>query len=458
MATHGPPGPTATGAPLLVQEPGRPVRELQVANFVGVDIPPLRMPALPPATAPMENMEAHDRRLRSRVKTVVALIAAYVLVGGFIQYMFALVEMEHAIERVREVTHSKLGYARAQYIIHSSSMSFAFHVLMGLTVPLCGYLSVRKNKAWLAGCFCGCNALTCCCGLMTLTCLLLFAGTTTASVPLIEDFLERCDPVQCMPKGYGVTDTANVVDCLAAGMWKSYKPRFDGPRYPYDCPKGFLQCDSDDGEDDDQVLPAEDFPTEEANVAEEEPTVEEPPLEEMGAAEGSSARDIITVPQLEEPPAEELPPDEENVAEEVVPGRRLFEDDWNSKRRSLGRPKEPIEDCRLTPAVHKFHEVRVLVPELAPHLLLYVVVRSLLLVPGIALGCLGFWWGNAFFSRLQQGYAQIAYASSLEATELQITRPVVLNASIVMPSTGVHAGGPQQSVQLQRAVQPPAQP
>lgn len=206
-----------------------------------------RAPPLAPQTQVLSRGR-EDRRCvelaRRRVVWVAGLLVANVVCGTILSRLLIFVDMEDALSKVREVTHFHGGpHFHAASMLLSVIQSIGLQILIGSLVPLCGYIAVRENKQLLLRSFNCCNGLTCILGLI----MVLGSVALLISMPgvqhTLEAFLERCDPIQCMPDGPNGTDQAHIVDCLAQGMWPDYKPVFSGPRYPNDCPKVFLKCD-----------------------------------------------------------------------------------------------------------------------------------------------------------------------------------------------------------------------
>jgi hypothetical protein len=150
--------------------------------------------------------------------------------------------MQEVLEKVREVTHVEGGVPNPTTFIFNMVPSVGMSIVIGLLVPLCGYLGVKQNQQFLVGCFCSCNALQCCCAMMSMVCLCFLGWGLAAMAPSVELFLEKCDPIQCT---VNATGQAHIVDCLATGVWKDYQPRFPGYHFPGKgvCPP-FLQCGS----------------------------------------------------------------------------------------------------------------------------------------------------------------------------------------------------------------------
>eukprot|EP00421_Protoceratium_reticulatum_P027330 CAMPEP_0168469936 /NCGR_PEP_ID=MMETSP0228-20121227/58473_1 /TAXON_ID=133427 /ORGANISM="Protoceratium reticulatum, Strain CCCM 535 (=CCMP 1889)" /LENGTH=277 /DNA_ID=CAMNT_0008485729 /DNA_START=35 /DNA_END=865 /DNA_ORIENTATION=+ len=226
-------------AQALAPQPGQQARELHVLRA-----PPQWAPPQVALQQPLSPEAGHeDSTARKRVVCISLLIAAYVVIGAVLQWAFNLAALEDAIEKVREVTHMQHGGPNIAAMMLNSIPQVGMCITIGLLVPLCGYLGVRQNHQGLMGCFCSCNALHCCCGLASLFCLLAVIFGCTAAAPQIEELLERCDPIQCAPKGWNHTSNEKIIDCLAAGTWKDYEPHFQhAHKFPHFCPKVFLVC------------------------------------------------------------------------------------------------------------------------------------------------------------------------------------------------------------------------
>jgi len=335
------------------------------------------------------------------------LIAVYVVVGAVLQWAFDVAAFEDALEKIRSVTHLRAGDAAVAAVALHAIPQVGMAITIGLLVPLCGYLGVKQNHPWLMGCFCSCNALHCCCGIMSLLCLAGLVFGTTVAAPGVQAFLEMCDPVMCAPDGLNRTAQDHVVDCLAAGTWQEYKPHFpDGPRYPSKCPKIFLTC--------------HDAPEEPAIVSFKH-AWGKAEIESKGTADGHAA------------PARSL-----SIRRQVP---QVMEPHFRGRRPMLQtpppEPSDPIVECKPAEVVEKFHQARLLVPALIPKLVAFLFMKMVLTIPVIVLGCLGFCWGKDLWQRLCEGYSQLAGPP----VALQAGVPVVTAQAVLQPAQG-HAAAP----------------
>lgn len=439
----------------MLVNPGQQARELQpVALNPGV-------PAHPTAASPpLESDTDHDQRMRWRVVCISAILAVFIVGQTCLQYVFDMAAMQDALEKVREVTHAR-GGSHATALVLNSLPSVFMSICIGLLVPVCGYLGVKQNQKWLVGCFCGCNAFHCCTGIVSMVMLIVFSVTIKAVTPEVELFLEKCDPMQCQPIGDNNTDVVihkdQVIDCISSGEWKDYKRRFDGPRFSSECPPLFLICDNQP----DYRL--REYGHEGVDGIYEKPAgggmpVRSPPqhVQPRGSFDDADAPvraagmgDYGTFLTSEVPASTRLASSQIRPHQGLRRLRFSFSEKSHKGVPSQAQyrpnfiappmPKDPIRECRLTPAVERFHQIRVLAPDLLAELEVFMVIRVVLMVPVVILGCLGFCWGKELWERLNAGYNPVSRSQEM--------RPeVVLN-----PALGVVSAAPAGSTQMQMA-------
>merc|ERR1719215_1256445 len=116
-------------------------------------------------------------------------------------------------------------------------------------------------------------------------------------------------------------------------------------------------------------------------------------------------------------------------------------------------PKDPIKECRVaSQGVRQFHQIRLLAPQLLPQLEIFSLLRMVLLLPLVFLGCLGFCWGKDLYERMNEGYNSVgsiqqahpqvmlnpplgisAAAITAESTQMSMAQPLILSAPSVLP-------------------------
>jgi len=230
----------------------------------------------------------------------------------------------------------------------------------------------------------------------------------TAALPGITEWLEMCDPVQCSVEIPESMDPerrrSRVVDCLAAGTWpEDYKKRFAGPSYPASCPKIVLDCGHEMTQGDvienalrneDTHITQEDVMA--GNLRGENVDDSQKLSDFMKKLRGSFQRRLGMVNQ-------------EGTSDSQRDWRPSTR--WEDQGITTGlfpMPPDPIASCKPQEKHIKiFHQARILVPELAPKLIVFIFLKLLLLIPVILLGCLGFCWGKDLFSRFGQGYGRL---------------------------------------------------
>mmetsp|Transcript_142902 Transcript_142902/g.252292 ORF Transcript_142902/g.252292 Transcript_142902/m.252292 type:complete len:513 (+) Transcript_142902:63-1601(+) len=449
--------------PMIVQ-PGLQAREVQIlpqpASISNAAVQP-QMPGFAPAApSTLDQDMAQDQRIRRRVVFISAIIAIYVVINAVLQYVFDVATLEDTLEKVREVTHFKGGPTMTKLLLNAIP-SVGMSITIGLLVPLCGYLGVKQNQQALVGCFCGCNFFHCCCGILSVAGLIVFMLGTQAMAPGVEHYMAGCDPMQCVPRVnqsekavleakdfFFDSNRETIVDCLAAGTWEDYKPKLSKHSYHLGCPKIFLRCGHEREEPEDSFSE----PPEPTEVVDAEGFTDlDPPT--AGAANSAlgSGRRLWAVLQEQSftrrlrsvwTEAAVTPQDPagqsrsrafpwlRGVRTHPAPNAHLYQ---RHKMEPPPRPHDVLAECspaRL--AMKRFHQIRLLVPELLPQLTLFIFVRIVLILPVVCLGCLGFWWGKDLWHRLHQGYTQV----SLQST----TRPQQV---MMQPTQGFAMAGAQ---------------
>mmetsp|Transcript_133180 Transcript_133180/g.371251 ORF Transcript_133180/g.371251 Transcript_133180/m.371251 type:complete len:472 (-) Transcript_133180:8-1423(-) len=444
----------------MAVQPGQQARQIRVVQPAvgGGAAAPLQplAPGFAPAAPPPLDAGREDREARRRVLCISMAIAAYVVLGTILQYAFDIAAFEEAISKIQSVTHMHpRGHSLASFIVNTSPQ-VGWSIAIGMLVPLCGYLGVKQNNEWMLGCFCSCNALHCCCGMLSVVSIVGVLMGISAAAPGVFLMLESCDPLQCVPSGHNLTDKY-VVDCLATGMWEDYKPRFKHPeRFPAECPKIFLMCNHGHGRPQDVMY----HPLLVEGDESEAPAAGHTGFEASGVTPGWS------------PTTRKL-----SVARKVLLTGAGPTDapDRREAMRSMFRrhhppaappmPAHPLKECETAKTAMAFHEARVLAPELLPKLVLFLVVKVMLMIPVIILGCFGFCWGKEMWTRLGQGYAHLtaatpgpapaevplqpitAFAAVPPSTDAQLAQPLMLNAPPLPPTLQQAAGSPQTTDQ-----------
>eukprot|EP00411_Alexandrium_monilatum_P108099 CAMPEP_0175781650 /NCGR_PEP_ID=MMETSP0097-20121207/77378_1 /TAXON_ID=311494 /ORGANISM="Alexandrium monilatum, Strain CCMP3105" /LENGTH=437 /DNA_ID=CAMNT_0017092449 /DNA_START=1 /DNA_END=1311 /DNA_ORIENTATION=- len=367
-------------------------------------------PGFPPAAQPPLDSSHEDQQARRRVIYISLAIAVYVVLGTFLQYYFDIAALQEAMTKIHSVARGHGRHADFVSLLLSTFPQVGWTIAVGMIVPLCGYLGVKQNNASFMGCFSCCNALHCCCGLVSMACMAFVLMGASAAAPGVFEFLDTCDPIHCAPNGLNVTARARVVDCLAASTWEDYERRFKhGPRLSPECPKFFLSCEVDGRK---AFLEPADQST------------------EPGLPWYPRQLSVFRKPLMGTTNAD---------ARQVEFRRRHH---WRPARPA--RPDDPIAQCEPAESVEMFHKAKLLAPEMLPKLVLFFTVKLLLMIPFVTLGCFGFCWGKEMWSRLGQGYSHLSaprIAPSEVAlqpamgiplapvsAEAQLAQPLILNA------------------------------
>jgi len=88
-------------------------------------------------------------------------------------------------------------------------------------------------------------------------------------------------------------------------------------------------------------------------------------------------------------------------------------------------PADPVSECNVTAGVSIFHAVRKEAPDALTAVQIFSAVRTVSLVPLLALFGCGAWFGQALWNKLQNG--QIRH--HLSGTEMQnVQQPLILQS------------------------------
>ncbi|CAJ1402278.1 unnamed protein product [Effrenium voratum] len=360
------------------------------------------VPQALPQTVVDQEASTHGE-MKRRVLFLSAILAVYVVVNVLVQYAFDAAALESALEQIRAVTNEKGGPILAKLLMRMIPGA-TFSIMVGLLVPLCGYLGAKQNSQGLMGCFCGCNFLNCCCGMCSLVGTIIVLGLISATTPGIEEYLRDCDPVQCYKWPTSWSDAVkqqHTVDCLAAGMWPEYKKQFEGPSYPPICPKFLLQCD-----DDQPKAPPGFKPFQLRGM----PGMPDPDMPVDFDPDSMAAMGLtIGEPELDPMPRRlqlSRPREWPEKTWRTLPKFDGADDDFFQAQ--IVMPPNPIANCKPSEkGVAILKQAHKVVPELVPKLVMFMAIKALLLMPVILFGCLGFWWGNELYNRLGQGYGHL---------------------------------------------------
>lgn len=442
-----------------MQHPGVQAREVQVmlqpAGGSTMSVLP-QMPGMAPAALPTVDLEAaQDQRIRRRVVCISAIISVYVVINAVLSYVFDAATIQDAFEQIREVTHTKVGPTLTRWLVNAIP-SIGTSITIGLLVPLCGYLGVKQNQVSLVGCFCGCNFLHCCCGMLSVVGMSFFMLGVQTMAPGIERHMETCDPMQCVPPHKeNQTNEVIITDCLAAGTWEDYRPHF-GNAYPMGCPKIYLRCGHERQEQEAEDASWYDSPESTRVNADNQfddmdpPSVGAPtgPLDRYRRLRGAVAKSSL-VRRLRFAWAARGDA-ARHANQHFSPWSKASTYHDGSREYRVGPPPRPhnvLAEC--APAyisMRRFHQVRILIPKLLPQLSLFIFVRIVLSLPIIALGCFGFWWGKDLWHRLHQGYTQVSsrpHQVSLQPTHREPTGPTQgVAMAAVQPLTALVSAQP----------------
>jgi len=424
----------APNIPEVVAATGPPVEEMQTLEQPALvqdgEARELRFmgPAAadPSSSQTISDRAAHeaDHEARTRVLKVSLFLAIYVVVGALIHYALDIAVFEEVMHSFHRKVYGETP--NLALIVINGIPKLTFSIGVSLLVPLCGYLGIKQNEQGLLGCFCCCNLCSFFGGLVGLVTLVILMVGAMVAAPGLEIWMERCDPMHCAPEGLNVTQRSHVVDCLAAGYWEEYKPRFTnhGHWYPHDCPKAFLTCKS-----------WENSKGLEVQLGQEPHRMASPMF--RGGAGGWDP----------EAPDRRLAWRHQLRQDALARQQSLQSDLYHGRHEEpLPMPKDPTEDCRPNEGVENFHQARGLLPELLPKFVGYLFLRVVLAVPLTVLGLFGFLAGKDMWTRLGQGYSQVTVQPALGHLAAPPSNEVQL-AQHLMQSTPLAPHQQQQAPQ-----------
>jgi len=340
-------------------------------------------------------------QMRSRVACISIAIAVYVVFDAFVNWVMGLAMLTEMTAKAREAQHMRGESPNFAVLAMTTLPNLSLGIALGLLVPLCGYIGARSKQPCLLGMFTCCNFFSCCggaCGLMLLLCC---AGLLTEGLKPMAEYMAHCDPQQCLELG----SEAQQVDCLASGIWdESYTRHFpEDLAYPADCPKSWLQCPG--GPD------AERAPDAQAAQLRGWPAS---PDRRLGVVPRGGRQPLST-------PVHRLPPAPEKLLKLVPPPQ----------------PDDPLQVCEVRAKfVEEFHTESKMIPVVMPKLQLLVIVKALLAIPAVVLGCFGFCWGKGLYGQVQgrpyvvtPGLLQPALSGVVAArpTDATMSEPLMLS-------------------------------
>jgi len=247
------------------------------------------------------------------------------------------------------------------------------------------------------------------------------------------------------------------IDCLATGEWKEYKPRHAGPHLPFDCPPIFLKCDNQPGHGARPLgEPGQWGPSPVTGPGQWEPTTSVAMLPRGAFDDAYAPVPPGGMGDDGAVPASEVPHHVHQGLRRLTfafgkahqQGKAMFLQSPNPAFR-LGppMPKDPMAECQVvSEAVERFHQIHLLAPTLLPQLQIFLLLRMVLLLPLVVLGCLGFCWGKDLYERVDQGYNPVAISQHVQpqvmlnpalgisvAPQMSMAQPLMLSAPPVPP-------------------------
>lgn len=341
-----------------------------------------------------------------------------------------------------------------------------FSIMVGLLVPLCGFLGTKQNNSCLVASFTCCSFMSCCCGGVAFMTLLLFVLGAGAMVPKAEAWMSECDPYRCIePWNHSAVREggAHEVDCLAAGIWDDYRRRFHGePALPQHCPKQWLECKGDHGgqevgtwvppaqsswqchhydvgQDDawcrlagiqsgveykfvgygihlcqdcwcckrdmtaGKALPRWRQPYHHSAVKWEDSRRLRGEASEDEEFDGrADARQLVAHPSLG------VGAVRSGAVRAARPRQAVFGSQKGLHFSSAAPPQMPknvLQDCEpQLENIDHFHVASKMVPELAPKIIVLFLLKAAFCFPPIIMGCLGFCWGKDMYAITQRRY------------------------------------------------------
>jgi len=306
-------------------------------------------------------------------------------------------------------------------VLANSFHSIVFAIATGMLFTLCGCLATKGNNTCCAGCFCCCTGCHLGMGCLAFFGMLIFMFWLSAVDTGLQVWLQNCDPIEACGRNGTATDREHMVDCLAAGMWRDYQPHF-GERMPHNCPPLFLECGGTRA-----ALLAADGGAEPLPPAYLDDGLFPPPIPGRGPRRlplpGQRGRRLRFSRQDDAEDDEGWWHSHDHGGPDDAVQER--HQPWDHNGHGMPMPADPLSECNLTAGVNIFHAVRKEAPDALTAVQIFSAVRTVSLVPLLALFGCGAWFGQALWSKLQNG--QIRH--HLPGTEMQnVQQPLILQA------------------------------
>lgn len=389
--------------------------------------------------------EHPDQVLKRNVMLVSVAIATYFAFSAMMQSFGNLAATELLRQRLQSFDEINKDPHVANFInalpsivLANSFHSIVFAIFTGMLFMLCGCLATRSNNTFCAGCFCCCTGCHLGMGCLALFFMLVFMFCLSAADSGLQLWLQNCDPIAACGRNGTASDREHMVDCLATGVWRDYQPRF-GARMPRNCPPFFLECDS-------QAT---------ALVGAEATPAPTPPPLPRGNYDSGGPRQWgrrLRYSRQDGPEGDEdwwYRHDHDDPDGDGHHRRNPRDHDGHG----IPMPSDPMSECNVTAGVNIFHAVRKEAPDALTAVQIFSAVRTVMLVPLLALFGCGAWFGQALWSRLQSG--QIRH--HLSGTEMQnVQQPLILQSlqeAHPQPAAGAPVGTVVQAQHF--ALRPP---
>mmetsp|Transcript_10417 Transcript_10417/g.27790 ORF Transcript_10417/g.27790 Transcript_10417/m.27790 type:complete len:475 (-) Transcript_10417:237-1661(-) len=421
-----------------------------------------------------QSEQDHFRQVQRKVMYVASALGAMVIAQHIIGFAFNMAEMEAAINEIHEVAPKDLNLhwlPRAGSLIMGGVPNMMVGILGALIVPLCGYIGARQSNSKLMCCFSGCNFLGGCMGILSMLCLTGGLLVLSGAEPAVADFLAMCDPTRCT-HAVPMLDRNQTIDCLAAPA-PGYVTKYSGvPHLHARCPPIFLTCAIDpawtrfchsryDAWSCKSSPGSKCIWLEESCIPNDQSAIAEKLLREHPYKHG---RYLMAAPVLRS--WQEAAYQQQAAAGPMMmpaDGRQRFP----SAALSVGHnplelPEDPQASCNVDEKrLEGFAAIRKLAPRLLPMLTAVVLVKLLLAVPTVILGCIGFCWGKDLYNKLSSGYATINAPTYVGQPLFiqpapQYGQPIVPGHSTPAPFAVMLQPMPVQGAPVQWASAPPA--
>jgi len=359
-------------------------------------------------------------RIRRRVVWVSVIMACFIAFRIVSERIMAVNQIYNVLDAIQIVVPDAFKEKPPMLsVLISGIPGVSFAVLCGMCVPLCGYFGAKQNRTNCLGCFWGCNACGGCVLCFSIVGGLIFLVGIHRAVPVLEEYIETCDPIVHCPLGAPHGNDRALVDCLLATTWKQYHSPMAGSPLNPQCSKvsrWFLSCGADLAESSRPTMP---------NIKVVDSFRAQAPTDRFNR-NGAFTRSLREreIPALRSPKGK---PDLLHLG--PTPDKM---------------PANPLEECIPNKkTIRGFHAAKLLIPKIMPKFDIMLVYGLLMEFVMMLLSCLAFCWGKDLYYRVQQGYQSIggapALGSNAAVSEEMMAQPLMMNEEhSLQPAVSMH--------------------